>query len=220
MAAGCCGAKKQKMNNNSSPCCNGTIVHPNHFHPSHYKNGMVVCVEMCFFCFDVLYCHLNQYEPPKPPNFPNECYPLFVTWNIGKDKRLRGCIGTFNAMHLHSGLREYAVTSAFKDSRFSPITRDEFNKLHVSVSILRHFEDGNDYMDWEIGIHGIRIEFLTEKGSKRTATYLPEVAPEQVPHFILNWVKKCWQGEKRGIEVIVYFKFSLLKTSFFIMLVP
>ncbi|KAH7962331.1 hypothetical protein HPB52_015498 [Rhipicephalus sanguineus] len=68
---------------------------------------------------------------------------------------------------------------AFKDSRFSPITRDEFNKLHVSVSILRHFEDGNDYMDWEIGIHGIRIEFLTEKGSKRTATYLPEVAPEQ-----------------------------------------
>ncbi|XP_075537675.1 nuclear protein AMMECR1 isoform X3 [Dermacentor variabilis] len=196
MAAGCCGAKKQKMNNNSSPCCNGTIVHPNHFHPSHYKNGMVVCVEMCFFCFDVLYCHLNQYEPPKPPNFPNECYPLFVTWNIGKDKRLRGCIGTFNAMHLHSGLREYAVTSAFKDSRFSPITRDEFNKLHVSVSILRHFEDGNDYMDWEIGIHGIRIEFLTEKGSKRTATYLPEVAPEQVHGLTGRASGRCAEGTR------------------------
>ncbi|XP_077514844.1 nuclear protein AMMECR1 isoform X2 [Amblyomma americanum] len=116
---------------------------------------------------------------PSGTLFPPLQSPLFVTWNIGKDKRLRGCIGTFNAMNLHSGLREYAVTSAFKDSRFSPITRDEFNKLHVSVSILRHFEDGNDYMDWEIGIHGIRIEFLTEKGSKRTATYLPEVAPEQ-----------------------------------------
>jgi hypothetical protein len=36
--------------------------------------------------------------------------PLFVTWAIGKDKRLRGCIGTFSAMNLHSGLREYAVT--------------------------------------------------------------------------------------------------------------
>lgn len=24
--------------------------------------------------------------------------------------RLRGCIGTFNAMHLHAGLREYATT--------------------------------------------------------------------------------------------------------------
>lgn len=69
--------------------------------------------------------------------------------------------------------------SAFKDSRFSPVTKDELSKLHVSVSILRHFEDGLNYADWEIGIHGIRIEFHTEKGSKRTATYLPEVAPEQ-----------------------------------------
>lgn len=107
------------------------------------------------------------------------CSPLFVTWKIGKDKRLRGCIGTFNAMNLQSGLREYAITSAFKDSRFSPITRDEFTKLSVSVSILRHFEDGNDYLDWEVGVHGIRIEFVNEKGNKRTATYLPEVATEQ-----------------------------------------
>lgn len=36
--------------------------------------------------------------------------PLFVTWTIGKDMRLRGCIGTFNAMHLHAGLKEYATT--------------------------------------------------------------------------------------------------------------
>ena len=36
--------------------------------------------------------------------------PLFVTWKIGRDRRLRGCIGTFTAMNLHSGLREYAVT--------------------------------------------------------------------------------------------------------------
>ncbi|XP_071558024.1 uncharacterized protein CG5902-like isoform X3 [Temnothorax nylanderi] len=105
--------------------------------------------------------------------------PLFVTWTIGKDMRLRGCIGTFNAMHLHAGLREYATTSAFKDSRFNPITREELPRLHVSVSILRHFEDGVDYLDWEIGVHGIRIEFHNEKGNKRTATYLPDVATEQ-----------------------------------------
>ncbi|KAJ8967840.1 hypothetical protein NQ317_005511, partial [Molorchus minor] len=84
-----------------------------------------------------------------------------------------------SAMNLQNGLREYAITSAFKDSRFSPITRDEFSKLSVSVSILRHFEDGDDYLDWEVGVHGIRIEFINEKGNKRTATYLPEVASEQ-----------------------------------------
>ncbi|EEB19501.1 conserved hypothetical protein [Pediculus humanus corporis] len=175
MAAGCCGTKKQKLNNNSSSLtCNGNSVIQNGL-----KNKMVAHPEMCYFCFDVLYSHLNSLEPPKTPNFSNDPYPLFVTWKIGKDRRLRGCIGTFNAMNLHSGLREYAVTSALKDSRFSPITRDEFPKLYVSVSILRHFEDGADYLDWEVGLHGIRIEFHNEKGNKKTATYLPEVATEQ-----------------------------------------
>ncbi len=111
------------------------------------------------------------------------CSPLFVTWKIGKDHRLRGCMGTFNALHLHSGLREYAMTSAFKDSRFPPIGRDEFAKLNVSVSILRHFEDGANFLDWEVGVHGIRIEFHNDRGSKRTATYLPEVAMEQGMHL-------------------------------------
>lgn len=156
------------------PSCNGTSITTNGS-----LNGMVALPEMCFFCFDVLYCHLYNLDPPKTPSFSNDAYPLFVTWKIGKDKRLRGCIGTFNAMNLQSGLREYAITSAFKDSRFNPITRDEFTKLSVSVSILRHFEDGNDYLDWEVGVHGIRIEFVNEKGNKRTATYLPEVATEQ-----------------------------------------
>jgi len=139
----------------------------------------IACPDMGIYCFDVLYSNLHNTEPPKNPNFTNEAFPLFVTWKIGKDHRLRGCMGTFNALNLHSGLREYSITSAFKDSRFPPITRDEFSKLYVSVSILRHFEEAGDYLDWQVGIHGIRIEFLNERGCKRTATYLPEVAPEQ-----------------------------------------
>ena len=39
--------------------------------------------------------------------------------------------------------------------------------------------DAADFLDWEIGVHGIRIEFYTERGSKKTATYLPEVPREQ-----------------------------------------
>jgi uncharacterized protein (TIGR00296 family) len=134
---------------------------------------------MCYYCFDVLYCHLYQLEPPRVPMFTNDLYPLFVTWKIGKDKKLRGCIGTFNEMHLHQGLREYAVTSAMKDSRFNPVSREELARLHVSVSILCHFEDAADFLDWEIGIHGIRIEFYNERGARKTATYLPEVPSEQ-----------------------------------------
>lgn len=155
MASSCCGTKKPQLKNS------------------------VALPEMGFFCFDVLYCQLHELEPPKPPNFSNESFPLFVTWQIGKDMRLRGCIGTFTPMHLHSGLREYAATSAFKDSRFHPITSDELHALHVSVSILRQFEQAVDYLDWTIGLHGIRIEFHNEKGNRRSATYLPDVATEQ-----------------------------------------
>ncbi|KAK0182425.1 hypothetical protein PV327_000567 [Microctonus hyperodae] len=177
MASGDSGTKKQKLNNASSTACNGTVI----------QNGMnglenhtsIVDPEMGFYCFDVLYSQLHHLDPPSLPNFCNEAFPLFVTWKIGKDKRLRGCIGTFTAIHLHAGLREYAVTSAFKDSRFNPVTRDELPRMHVTVSILLHFEDGTDYLDWEIGKHGILIEFYNEKGNKRTATFLPDVALDQ-----------------------------------------
>lgn len=39
--------------------------------------------------------------------------PLFVTWNIYKSggKQLRGCIGTFEATPLESGLKSYALTA-------------------------------------------------------------------------------------------------------------
>ncbi|XP_078738770.1 AMMECR1-like protein isoform X1 [Lampetra fluviatilis] len=143
------------------------------------NSNMVASAEMCFYCFDVLYCQMHGYQAPRSPRFTNDAYPLFVTWKIGRDKRLRGCIGTFSAMNLHSGLREYTLTSALKDSRFPPVTREELPRLFCSVSLLTNFEDANDFLDWEVGVHGIRIEFVNEKGSKRTATYLPEVAEEQ-----------------------------------------
>jgi len=47
------------------------------------------------------------------------------------------------------------------------------------VSLLVDFEDGADYLDWTIGLHGIWIEFVNENGRSKTATYLPQVAQEQ-----------------------------------------
>lgn len=43
-----------------------------------------------------------------------EEHPLFVTWNVvlkSGERRLRGCIGTFEALGLEDGLRSYALTS-------------------------------------------------------------------------------------------------------------
>lgn len=42
------------------------------------------------------------------------------------------------------GLKEYALTSSLRDSRFPPIGRDEFSKLTVSVSILQVNSESNN----------------------------------------------------------------------------
>ena len=57
----------------------------------HTQEHFRICKpEMCYYCFDVLYCHLYNLQPPQPPNLTQDRYPLFVTWKIGRDERLRG----------------------------------------------------------------------------------------------------------------------------------
>lgn len=49
----------------------------------------------------------------QPPLVSRTCSPLFVTWSkVSRfgDYRLRGCIGTLQPRHLHTALREYALT--------------------------------------------------------------------------------------------------------------
>uniref|UniRef100_A0A0N5A870 AMMECR1 domain-containing protein n=1 Tax=Syphacia muris TaxID=451379 RepID=A0A0N5A870_9BILA len=134
---------------------------------------------MTAYCFDVICAALRNQSPPKAPCcIPNDKYPLFVTWKKGPNKQLRGCIGTFSNLALPKGLQEYAMISAFKDSRFVPITLSEVQDLHCAVSILVNFEKALNYQDWVIGVHGIRIEFQ-DNNRKRDAVYLPEVAKEQ-----------------------------------------
>ena len=104
-----------------------------------------------------------------------------MTWDkrsSGGEYQLRGCIGCFDPLELVSGIRQYALTSAFRDSRFRPISHGEVAELRVSVSLLIKFESASSWDDWVVGTHGIRIRF---KVSRRTfsATYLPEVSQEQ-----------------------------------------
>jgi len=209
---GSSSSSSSSSTSSSSTSSSSSYAHHHNHHNGHngggqvlsngFKYDRVACPDMGFYCFDVLHANLQNTELPKTPNFTNEAFPLFVTWKVGKDLRLRGCMGTFNSLHLHAGLREYSVTSAFKDSRFPPIGREEFSKLVVSVSILVHFEEAATYLDWEVGVHGIRIEFNNERGYKRTATYLPEVSAEQgwdQTETIDSLLRKGgWKGEVTG----------------------
>ena len=115
-----------------------------------------------------------------------ESFPLFVTWNSHSrsgHKSLRGCIGTFEALPLASGLSTYALTSAFDDTRFSPIPAALLPALSCSLTLLAEFEPCRDAMDWTLGQHGLRISF-NHRNRRHGATYLPDVAVEQ------GWTKE------------------------------
>ncbi|GLE06732.1 hypothetical protein PINS_up016217 [Pythium insidiosum] len=154
---------------------------------------------MVAYCFDTLRSHLHGEEDEPTPTFDvQQSYPLFVTWEIEHadgERRLRGCIGTLAPTKLRN-LREFTFKSALKDRRFDPIDAQELHKLHCSVSLLIDYEDAAHYEDWEIGVHGIIIDFVDDHGQHYSATYLPDVAKEQ------NWTRvgdrRVAHAERRG----------------------
>ena len=156
----------------------GASLLPNHTEQP-LQQPSTILPEMCYFCFDVLISYLYKQDVGYSPTFTDASFPVFVTWKIGVDKKLRGCIGTFDSLPLHKGLRDYSIKSSMEDTRFHPVTLGEVHKLECSVSLLTNFTPGGDCYDWEIGVHGITIEFSDGLKKRRKATYLPEVALEQ-----------------------------------------
>ncbi|KAI9929222.1 hypothetical protein ASPWEDRAFT_49142 [Aspergillus wentii DTO 134E9] len=132
-------------------------------------------------------------------------HPLFVTWNtVSKHghKSLRGCIGTFEAQELAAGLNSYAITSAFHDTRFSPIPKSLLPSLSCSLTLLGSFEPCTNAMDWILGTHGIRISFI-HRGRRYGATYLPDVPVEQgwtKEETVESLMRKAgWDGATGGV---------------------
>jgi len=128
--------------------------------------------------------------------------PLFVTWNKcfpNTAPRLRGCIGTFESQPLATGLASYALTSALGDTRFNPVTLAELSKLEVSVTLLTDFETCSEPMDWELGVHGLKVSFYHHH-KRYGATYLPDVAIEQgwtKEETLLSLMRKAgWLGRR------------------------
>ncbi|PLW12835.1 hypothetical protein PCANC_16439 [Puccinia coronata f. sp. avenae] len=128
-------------------------------------------IQHCLYCFDSLYSTLKNKHSERTgeddyllnnleKNIGTSEFPLFVTWNIisnGAHPKLRGCIGNFAPSPLNEGLKDYAIISALKDHRFSPVTLSDLEKLSCTVSLLHTFEDCSTFTDWTLGQHGIYI---------------------------------------------------------------
>ncbi|HPN84687.1 MAG TPA: AmmeMemoRadiSam system protein B [Victivallales bacterium] len=115
----------------------------------------------------------------------------FVTLKINQD--LRGCVGEiFPSQPLYMSVIKYSIQSAFNDWRFHPLSKDEFEKIHIEISALTEPKGISSYNEIVLGRDGI----ILSKGLNR-ALFLPQVAPEQ------NWtLKETLESlsEKAGLQ--------------------
>ncbi len=99
---------------------------------------------------------------------------VFVTLREKENGRLRGCIGhTVGKLPLARGVRTLAVSAAFRDRRFKPMTISELGGVTIDLSVLSLLSEA-DPDRIEIGVHGLMIR----QGDK-AGLLLPQVASER-----------------------------------------
>ncbi len=109
---------------------------------------------------------------------------VFVTLNQKTTGTLRGCIGSLEAYQpLYKDIIKNAQLAALKDSRFKPLTIEEFKNINIEVSLLSE-PKVLKYSNLDDLKHKI-IPFkdgIVLKYNNHQATYLPQVW-EQLPTF-------------------------------------
>jgi AmmeMemoRadiSam system protein A len=157
---------------------------------------------------------LKRPDSLSPAVFENR--GCFVT--LHQHQALRGCIGTIEPEKaLIENVCDNAVSAAFRDPRFSPVTREELDSIEIEISVLTppkqlKFMDGEDLkLQLTPGIHGV----ILSRGWHRS-TFLPQVW-EQLPDkeiFLRHLCQKggmagdCWKSTDTKVEVYTASYFS------------
>ena len=134
----------------------------------------------------------------------------FVTLNL--DENLRGCIGQIQTTQsLERTVKDNAYSSAFRDSRFAPLTNKEFNLINIEISILSEpvkltYTNVDDLLNKiKKDEHGLIIH----KGS-RSATFLPQVwediatKQEFLQHLCMKAGLNYDEWKKNTLDVYTY----------------
>lgn len=143
-------------------------------------------------------------DKEKLPEIFKKPLGAFVTLKINGS--LRGCIGRFiSSEPLYEVVLESSQSSAFDDSRFTPLTKDEFARTDLEITVLGPMRKIENINEIELGRHGIYI-----RKDYRSGTMLPQVATENkwtVEQF-LGYTSRDkagigWDGWKNA-EIFIY----------------
>ena len=116
----------------------------------------------------------------------------FVTLHLNGN--LKGCIGRFEPdQALYEVVIDMAIAASRHDTRFTPVTKEELQKIKLEISVLTPRIKATSIDEIEVGKHGIYVKHGSKNG-----TYLPHVATE------MKWDKEeffrsCCE-DKAGIE--------------------
>ncbi len=109
---------------------------------------------------------------------------VFVTLKI--ENQLRGCIGyVLPIKPLYQGIADNAINAAFFDPRFPPLTKEEFKKIEIEISVLTvpkeiKYNSKEELLEKiKIGRDGLILEYNYNSG-----LLLPQVPVEE------GWNKK------------------------------
>jgi AmmeMemoRadiSam system protein A len=96
----------------------------------------------------------------------------FVTLHL--QGRLRGCIGLIEAVKpLAETIQEMALSAAFGDPRFPPLTSQEYKDIALEISVLSPLKQIKNVEEIQVGVHGLYIRQGPYRG-----LLLPQVATE------------------------------------------
>jgi AmmeMemoRadiSam system protein A len=101
----------------------------------------------------------------------------FVTLHerVVSEQRLRGCIGRMSSdQPLRETVHAMALEAAFGDPRFSPLTKQEWPRCNIEISVLSRMKPCPDPESARVGVHGL---YLIHRG--RAGVLLPQVPVEQ-----------------------------------------
>ena len=99
----------------------------------------------------------------------------FVTLML--NRQLRGCIGSLEAYRtLLEDVKENAISAAFREPRFPPLTLEELDEIRIEISLLSAaapiYFAGEEHALKQLrpGVDGVILHY-----AKQRATFLPQV---------------------------------------------
>lgn len=115
----------------------------------------------------------------------------FVT--LRKGGKLRGCIGNIiSDRPLSETICDMSVSAAFRDPRFTPLSKDELDNISIEISILSPLEKVEHISKIKQGRDGLYV-----KNGFYSGLLLPQVATEQ------NWDRETFVNQtfkKAGLD--------------------